>query len=226
VGTRLHVPLSGGFVMRRTFRLSALLVVAAGICLVPLQASANTKTVSTDGGRLTTPSTSGKITLGDLSPNTTYTAVDAIEALPVGTGFAHGRYTLSWGACTHGSAVGGSYKIVSGGSYPHKLPKTNPSPTGIKIKTNAAGNFSCTYTLAYPAGNIPDKAVHVKNDFWAVKKDGSIATQVDSKSVLPGAGPSVPEVPVAILIPGGMILLFAAYVLFARRRQVPATAPS
>jgi hypothetical protein len=31
---------------------------------------------------------------------------------------------------------------------------------------------------------------------------------------------------VAILIPGGMILLFAAYVLFARRRQVPATAPS
>src|SRR5580700_11697833 len=172
--------------MRRTFRLSALLVVAAGICLVPLQASANTKTVSTDGGRLTTPSTSGKITLGDLSPNTTYTAVDAIEALPVGTGFAHGRYTLSWGACSHGSAVGGSFKIVSGGSYPTKLPKTSPSTPPIKIKTNDDGVFQCAYTLAYPAGNVPEKAVKVKNDFWVVK-DGAIVTQVDSKSVLPGA---------------------------------------
>lgn len=211
--------------MRRNLRLSAILLVSVGICVFPLEASANTKTVSVDsGGRLTTPSTSGKITLTGLSPSTTYNVVDAIEALPVGTGFAHGRYTLSWGACAHGSATGGTFKIVSGGSYPLTPPKTNPSPTGLKVKSSAAGTFSCAYTLAYPAGNIPDKAVKVKNDFWVVKKDGTVATHVDSKSVLPGAGPPVPEVPVAILIPVGMVLVCAAYLVFVRRRQTLAPA--
>ncbi|HEY6470527.1 MAG TPA: hypothetical protein VI434_12260 [Candidatus Dormibacteraeota bacterium] len=213
--------------VRQSLKVSALLVVAAGVCVFPLQASANTKTVSVDtSGRLTTPTTSGKITFNKLAPNTTYSGVDALEALPVGTGFAHGRYTISWGACTQGSAVGGSFKVVSGGAYPHTLPKTNPSPTPIKIRTNDDGVFSCTYTLAYPAGNIPEKAVHVKNDFWVVNKDGTIATQVDSKSVLPGAGPPVPEVPLAILIPIGMVLVIAGYVLFLRRRQTLAAAPA
>jgi hypothetical protein len=214
-------------VVRRNLRVSALLVVAAGVCVFPLQASANTKTVSVDAsGRLTTPTTSGKITFTELAPLTTYSGVDAIEGLPVGTGFAHGRYTLRWGVCAHGSAVGGSFKVLSGGSYPHTLPKTTPSPTPIRIKTNDDGVFSCTYTLAYPAGSIPDRAVHVKNDFWVVKKDGTIATQVDSKSVLPGAGPPVPEVPLAILIPIGMVLVIAGYILFFRRRQTLAAAPA
>ncbi len=214
--------------VRRNLKVSALLVVAAGIVVFPLQASANTKTVSVDaGGRLTTPTTSGKITFTDLAPLTTYSGVDAIEGLPDGNGFAHGRYTISWGHCAHGSAVGGSFRIESGGSYPHKLPKTEPSPTPIKIKTNEDGVFSCTYTLAYPAGNIPVKAVRVKNDFWIVNKDGTIATEVDSKSVLPGAGPPVPEVPLAILIPLGMVLVIAGYVLFLRRRQtIAAPAPA
>jgi hypothetical protein len=211
--------------MRRNLKVSALLIVAAGVCAFPLQASANTKTVSVDAsGRLTTPTTSGKITFTNLAPHTTYSGVDAIEALPVGIGFAHGRYTISWGHCVHGSAVGGSFRIESGGSYPHKLPKTAPSPTPIKIKTNDNGVFSCAYTLAYPAGNIPDRAVHVKNDFWVVNKDGTIVTQVDSKSVLPGAGPPVPEVPLAILIPIGMVLVIAGYIVFLRRRQTMAAA--
>jgi hypothetical protein len=213
-------------VVRRNLKLSALLVVAAGICVFPLQASANTKTVSVDSsGRLTTPTTSGKITFTKLAPNTTYSGVDGIEALPVGTGFAHGRYTLSWGACTHGSAVGGSFKIVSGGSYPTTLPKTSPATPPIKIKTNDDGVFQCAYTLAYPAGNVPEKAVKVKNDFWVVK-DGTIVAKDDSKSVLPGAGPPVPEVPMAILIPIGMLLVIAGYLLFIRRRQTVAIAPA
>jgi hypothetical protein len=210
-------------VVRRNLKVSALLIVAAGVCVFPLQASANSKTVSVDAsGRLTTPTTSGKITFEKLAPDTTYSAVDAIEALPVGTGFAHGRYTISWGACAHGSAVGGSFRILSGGSYPNTPPKTAPTPTPIRIKTNDNGGFSCTYTLAYPAGNIPDKAVRVKNDFWVVNKDGTIAGHVDSKSVLPGAGPPVPEVPMALLIPIGMVLVIAGYVLFLRRRQTMA----
>jgi hypothetical protein len=213
-------------VVRRNLKLSALLVVAAGVCLFPLQASANTKTVSVDAsGRLTTPTTSGKITFTNLAPDTTYAAVDGIQALPDGLGFAHGRYTLSWGACTHGSAVGGSFRIVSGGSYPGKLPKTNPSTPPIKIKTNGDGVFQCAYTLAYPAGNIPDKAVKVKNDFWVVK-DGTIVAHVDSRAVLPGAGPPVPEVPIAILIPIGMVLVIVGYVLLMRRRQTMAVAPA
>lgn len=213
--------------VRRNLRVSALLVVAAGVCVFPLQASANTKTVSVDAsGRLTTPTTTGKITFTKLAPNTTYSGVDAIEGLPVGAGFAHGRYTLSWGECAHGTAVGGSFRILSGGSYPHTLPKTSPSPTPIRIKTNDDGVFSCTYTLAYPAGNIPERAAHVKNDFWVVNKDGTIATQVDSKSVLPGTGPPVPEVPLAILIPIGMVLVIAGYILFLRRRQTLAAAPA
>ena len=214
--------------MRRNLRLSALLVVAAGIAVFPLQASAqNTKTVSVDAsGRLTTPSTSGRITFTKLAPSTTYYGVDAIEALPVGSGFADGHYMLSWGACTHGSAVGASFKIVSGGSYPHLLPKTSPSRAGIKIKTNDDGLFSCAYTLAYPAGSIPEKAVKVKNDFWVVTKAGTIVTQVDSKSVLPGPGPPVPEVPLAVLIPVGMLLVVAGYIVIARRRQTLASAPA
>jgi hypothetical protein len=213
-------------VVRRNLRLSALVAVAAGLCFFPLQASANTKTVSVDAsGRLTTPTTSGEITFTKLAPNTTYTGFDGIEALPVGTGFAHGRYTLSWGACTHGSAVGGSFRIVSDGFYPTKLPKTSPSTPPIKIKTNGNGGFQCAYTLAYPAGNVPDKAVKVKNDFWVVT-DGTIVAHVDSKAVLPGAGPPVPEVPMAILIPIGMVLVIAGYLLFIRRRQIVAIAPA
>ena len=115
---------------------------------------------------------------------------------------------------------------MSGGSYPHTLPKTSPSRAGIRIKTNDDGVFSCTYTLAYPAGSIPEKAVQVKNDFWVVKHDGTIVTQVDSKSVLPGAGPPVPEVPLAILIPVGMLLVVAGYIVIVRRRQTLAAAPA
>jgi hypothetical protein len=66
----------------------------------------------------------------------------------------------------------------------------------------------------------------VKNDFWVVKRDGTIVTQVDSKSVLPGAGPPVPEVPLTILIPIGMMLVIAGYILFLRRRQTLAAAPA
>ena len=213
--------------VRRNLRVSALLVVAAAVCVFPLQASANSKTVSVDAsGRLTTPTTSGRITFTDLAPDTTYSGVDAIEGLPAGTGFTHGRYTIRWGDCAHGSAVGGSFRILSGGSYPRVLPKTSPSPTPIRIKANGDGLFSCTYTLAYPAGNIPTRAVRVKNDIWVVKRDGTIVTQVDSKSVLPGAGPPVPEVPLTILIPIGMMLVIAGYILFLRRRQTLAAAPA
>lgn len=183
--------------------------------------------MSVDGsGKLTTPTTTGVITFTGLSASTTYRVVDAIEALPVGTGFADGSYTLSWGACKHGSAVGGTFKVVSGGSYPHTLPTTNPSPTGVKIKTSLAGGFTCAYTLAYPSGGVPARAVSVKNDFWVVKMTGTIATQVASKSVPPGGGPPVPEVPWAILIPTGMLLVGAGYIFLLRRRPALATARS
>jgi hypothetical protein len=214
--------------MRRLLPISTLLVVAAGLWAFPLHASANenenSKTVSVDGsGKLTTPSTSGIITFTGLTASTTYNVVDAIEALPTGKGFADGSYTLSWGACTQGSAVGGTFTVVSGGSYPHTLPTTSPSPTGVTITSSALGGFSCAYTLSYPSGSIPSGAVSVKNDFWVVKVDGTIATQVASRSVPPGGGPPVPEVPLAILIPAGMLLLGAGYVLL-RRRQPAAVA--
>jgi hypothetical protein len=197
--------------MRQFLRLSALLVVAAGICAFPLSASANSRTVSVDrSGKLTTPTTSGVITFTGLKASTTYNVVDAIEALPTGTGFAYGSYTLTWGACTGGSAVGGIYTVVSGGSYPHTLPTTSPSPTKVTIKSSASGTFRCAYTLAYPSGSIPAGAVSVRNDFWVVNGTGTIATQVASRSVPPGGGPPVPEAPLAILIPAGMLLLGAA----------------
>jgi hypothetical protein len=208
---------------RRNFKVSALAAVAAGICMFPLQASANSKTVSVDGrGRLTTPSTSGVITFSGLKVNATYGVVDAIEALPIGTGFAYGSYTLSWGACAHGSAIGGSFKVVSGGSYPSAAPTTNPSSTGVRIRSGAAGGFSCAYTLAYPAGHVPAKAVSVRNDFWLVNSEGIVATQVASQSVKPGGGPGVPEVSFALFIPVAMLLLGGGYVLL-RRRRAPAT---
>jgi hypothetical protein len=228
-------------IMRRLLPLSTLLVVAAGLWAFPLHASANSssgcendppdacKTVQVDsGGALTSPSTTGTVTFyggtggAGLSASTTYNVVDAIEGLP-NHNFADGSYTLTWGTCTDGSATGATYTVVSGGSYPLTLPTTSPSPTGVTIKTGTDGGFSCAYTLAYPSGSIPTGSVSVKNDFWVVNVSGTRATQTASESVKPGVGPPVPEVPLAILIPAGMLLLGAGYILI-RRRQTPATA--
>jgi hypothetical protein len=223
--------------MRRLLPVSTLLVVAAGLWAFPLHASANSdsgcanappeacKTVQIDsGGSLTSPSTTGTITFyaASLSASTTYSVVDALEAVGTVKGFAYGSYSLSWGTCTDGSAVAGTYTADSGGSYPMTPPATTPSPTGVTITSGADGGFSCAYTLAYPTAGIPTDANSVKNDFW-VLSGSTVVTQTASKSYPPGGSPVVPEVPLAILIPAGMLLLGAGYFLI-RRRQAPAIA--
>jgi len=226
--------------MRRLLPFSTLLVVAAGLWAFPLHASANSdsgcanappeacKTVQIDSsGALTSPSTTGTVTFyggaggAGLSASTTYRVVDALEGVPVHL-FADGSYTLTWGTCTDGTATGATYTVVSGGSYPSTPPTTSPSPTGVTITTGTDSGFSCAYTLAYPSGSIPTGSVSVKNDFWVISGT-TVETQTASKSVAPGGGPPVPEVPFAILIPAGMLLLGAGYILI-RRRQTPATA--
>jgi hypothetical protein len=222
--------------MRRLLPVSTLLVVAAGLWAFPLHASANTdsgcanappeacKTVQVDGsGALTSPTTTGTITFyaasNELTASTTYSVVDAIEAIGTVKGFAYGSYTLTWGTCTDGTAVGGTYTADSGGSYPMTPPTTTPSPTGVTITSGADGGFSCAYTLAYPTAGVPAGANSVKNDFW-VLSGSTVVTQTASKSYAPGGSPVVPEVPLAILIPAGMLLLGAGYFLIRRRQAL------
>jgi hypothetical protein len=184
----------------------------------------NCKTVTVDDtGKLTSPTTSGTITFGGLSPSTAYTAEDALEALPSGTGFVTGSYTFTWGTCTAGTASGSfTYTVTSSsGSFP----SSPPSVTGdtITFTSSATGTLSCTYTLAYPSGSVPSAAVSVRNDFW-VMLNGVVVTQVASVSVPPGGGPPVPEVALAILIPVGLIVVFGGYMVVRSRRGASATA--
>jgi hypothetical protein len=224
--------------MRRLLPVSTLLVVAAGLLAFPLHASANNdsgcansppaacKSVQVDNhGRLTAPSTTGTISFyaasKELTANTKYRVVDAIQFLPAKlTKFARGHYTISWGHCTDGSAVGSTYTVGAGGAYPMTPPSTSPSPPGVTITAGADGGFRCAYTLEYPSGDaIPDGGNgSVRNDFWVLSLSGTSVTHTASKSVAAGGGPPVPEVPSAILIPAGMLLLGGCF-LFLRRRQ-------
>jgi hypothetical protein len=215
------------------------LVVSAGLWAFPLHASANSdsgcankppeacKTVQVDNrSRLTAPSTTGTITFyaasKELTASTKYRVVDAIEFLPAKLmKFAKGSYTLSWGACSDGSAHGATYTVGAGGDYATKTPpRTDDSPTGVTITAGADGGFRCAYTLEYPSGDAIPAGGNgsVRNDFWVFSLSGKFVTHTASKSVAAGGGPPVPEVPSAILIPAGMLLLGGGF-LFLRRRQ-------
>jgi len=218
--------------------LTAPLVVAAGllgtsvVALADSQTSCvsppNCKTVTVDGsGKLTSGSTSGNINFVGLTANTTYNVSDTIESLGTTHEFAGGSYTLDFAAtCVAGSATSSSY-TVTGTSQASTYPSAPPTTSGTlpTITADGSGNFNCNYTLIYPTidgSNDSDCGGHlcsVRNDIW-VLSGNTVVTQTASFSVEPDGAPptSIPEAPLPILIPLGIVLILGAGLVVWRRK--------
>jgi hypothetical protein len=216
--------------------LTAPLVAAAGLLGTSVVALAdsqticvsppNCKTVTVDGdGKLTSGSTSGNINFTGLAASTTYTAPDTIEGVGPTQLFVGGSYTLSFAAtCTAGSATNGTYTVVGG---PSTYPTTPPTTSGTlaTITSDASGNFNCDYTLTYPTvdstnvGTCSQHLCSVKNDIWVMSGTTRV-TQTASFSVEPNGQPptSIPEAPLPILIPVGIVLIIGAGLVVWRRK--------
>jgi hypothetical protein len=216
--------------------LTAPLVAAAGLLGTSVVALAdsqttcvsppNCKTVTVDGdGKLTSGSTSGNINFTGLAASTTYTAPDTIEGVGPTQLFVGGSYTLSFATtCALGSATSGTYTVVGGTStYPTTPPTT--SGTLATITSDASGNFNCDYTLTYPTvdstnvGTCSQHLCSVKNDIWVMSGTTRV-TQTASFSVEPDGQPptSIPEAPLPILIPVGIVLIIGAGLVVWRRK--------
>jgi hypothetical protein len=178
------------------------------------------KTTTSLGGTTSSPTPmTGNLSLSATTAGTTYTLVDAFQALPNGPAankdrYYQGTYTFSFSNCTGGTATGGAETIGSGGVYPGGPPPTNSNPPSY----HATGtSVSCDYSIAFsgtaPAGTI----VSVKNDVW-VLVGGTFATQTASNSVTPPFGsPVVPEVGLPALLPLAGLLLLGIVVAHRRR---------
>jgi hypothetical protein len=218
--------------------LTAPLIVAAGlmgtsmVALADSQTSCvsppNCKTVTVDGdGKLTSGSTSGNINFTGLAASTTYTAPDSMEALATSHQYVGGSYTLSFAAtCAVGSATSSSY-TVTGVTQVSNYP-TPPATSGTlpTITSDASGNFNCNYTLTYPTIDSSNDTTcgnghlcSVRNDIWVMSGTTKV-TQTASFSVEPDGQPptSIPEAPLPILIPVGIVLIIGAGLVVWRRK--------
>ena len=219
--------------------LTAPLVLAAGLLGTSITALAdsqtacvsppNCKTVTVDGdGKLTSGSTSGNINFTGLTASTTYNAPDSLEALATAHQFVGGSYTLSFATtCTAGSATSSSY-TVTGVTQVSTWPSTPAVTSGTlpTITSDASGNFNCNYTLTYPTVDGTNDTTcgnghlcSVRNDIW-VLSDTTVVTQTASFSVEPDGQPptSIPEAPLPILIPVGIVIVIAGGLIAWRRK--------
>ncbi len=219
--------------------LTAPLVVAAGLLGTSVVALAdsqtacvsppNCKTVTVDGdGKLTSGSTSGNINFTGLAASTTYNLPDSMEALATSHQFVGGSYTLSFAAtCANGSATSSSY-TVTGVTQASTWPSTPAVTSGTlpTITSDASGNFNCNYTLTYPTIDSSNDTTcgnghlcSVRNDIWVVSGN-TVVTQTASFSVEPDGQPptSIPEAPLPILIPVGIVLIIGAGLVVWRRK--------
>lgn len=219
--------------------LTAPLVVAAGLLGTSMVALADSQTTCTDrncktvtvdsDGKLTSGSTSGNITFTGLTASTTYNVSDTIEALATTHQFVGGSYTLSFAStCAAGSATSSSY-TVTGITQVSTWPSTPAATSGTlpTITTDASGNFNCNYTLTYPTVDGTNDTTcgenlhlcSVRNDIWVMSGDTKV-TQTASFSVEPGGQPptSIPEAPLPILIPVGIVFIIGAGLVVWRRK--------
>jgi len=94
------------------------------------------------------------------------------------------------------------------------------------ITSDASGNFNCNYTLTYPTIDSSNDTTcgnghlcSVRNDIWVVSGN-TVVTQTASFSVEPDGQPptSIPEAPLPILIPVGIVLIIGAGLVVWRRK--------
>jgi hypothetical protein len=180
--------------------------VVLGLSLLAIPASSAsasgvsaTKTItSLSGSSATSPGTStGTITLTGLTPGTTYTLVDAYQALPEGAPggpnrFFEGTYTISLTSCTGAtsSTISATEVIGSGGVFPGG---PAPANTGAPMVTASASTVTCDYTVALTGTTAPaGMTVSDRNDLF-VLQGTTFLTQTASASVTPPfGGTSVP----------------------------------
>jgi hypothetical protein len=179
------------------------------------------KTTSSLGGTTSIPTPmTGNLSLSGTTTGTTYTLVDAFQALPSGGAnkdrYYQGAYTISFSNCTGGTANGSVETISSNGVYPGGPPPNNTSPPSYQASGSSVScDYSITFSGTAPAGTI----VSVKNDVW-VLVGGTLVTQTAGPSVTPpfGSPPVVPEAGLPALLPLAGLLLLG--VVVARRRRL------
>jgi hypothetical protein len=203
--------------MRRMLLAGVPLALAAAWALAPGNALASgvsaTKTTTSLGGTdNTSPGTmTGVITISDTS-GTTYTVVDAFEALPNGNlnmnRFYLGTYAITL-TCTGATTNTPTTETISGtGVFP-----LGPAPTnsGAPTVTLTAATATCDYTITYsgtaPSGTI----VSLKNDIW-LYNGTTFGTSTAGPSISAPFGTVVPAgaiggIGVAVLIGGGFLFV-------------------
>jgi len=167
-----------------------------------------------------TPMT-GNLSLTGTTRGTTYTLVDAFQAIPNGgtnrNRFYRGTYVISFSGCTGGTANGSVETIGAGGVYPG-----NPTPSYTSPPSYKAGgsSVSCDYSIVFSGTAPTGTVVSVKNDVW-VLVGGNLVIQTAGPSVRPPFGlPEMPEVGLPVLLP--LIGLLLLGIVMARRRLLAA----
>jgi hypothetical protein len=194
------------------------------ICLFVGSANASAlganKTTTALGGTPGHPTLmTGNITLTATTRGTTYTLVDAFQALPNGGAnkdrYYRGTYVISFLNCSGGTGNNGSETIGAGGVYPGGPAPTNSAAPSL---TASSTSVSCGYLIVF-AGSAPaGPIVSIRNDAW-VLVGGTQLTQAAGPSVTPPFDPTiVPEVGLPVLLPFAGLLLFGVVAVRRRRR--------
>jgi hypothetical protein len=225
--------------LRRGARLLLASIIAlSAVAAYPLVAGASdpcsittpcSKTVSTNNGAMTNP-VAGVITASGLAANSTYSVADALQPLPNNGSnanrFYRGTYTLTWNSCSSGTAVGSTFNVgpnLASTSFPAGIP---PMTAGAlaSITTDAAGSFSCGYSLSFTVTPVSGPVVSVRNDIFMMS-GATPAAHFASPSV--GAPPltpppGIPEAPLMVLLPLSALLIFGLTLVREFRKQATA----
>ena len=210
-------------------------VAAAGLAALPVLASASDpcsdthpcgKSVSVNNGAMTNP-VAGVITIGGLAASTSYTLVDALQALPNNGAnrdrFYQGSYTLTWGACSSGSATGSTFNIgpkLAGSGFAAGVPPMTAGPLAT-VTSGAGGSVSCAYTLTFTVSPVAGTVVSVRNDIFVMSGSSPVAhfasVSVGAPPLTPP--PGIPESPLMVLLPVSALAVFGLVFLKEFRRQ-------
>lgn len=210
-------------------------VAAAGITALPVLASAFnpcpdanpcSKTVSVSNGAMTNP-VAGVITIQGLAASTTYTVVDALQALPNNGAnrdrFFQGSYTLTWGSCSSGGATGSTFNIgpkLAASGFAAGIPPMTAGPLAT-VTAGAAGSVSCAYTLTFTVSPVAGTVVSVRNDIFVMSGSSPIAhfasVSVGAPPLTPP--PGIPESPLMVLLPVSALAVFGLVFVKEFRRQ-------
>jgi hypothetical protein len=207
---------------------------AAGLAAYPVLAGATgacdlntcSKTVSISNGAMTNP-VAGVVTINGLNPSTSYSVVDALQALPNDQSnrdrYYQGSYTLTWNSCSNGSATGSTFNIgpnLTGTGFAVGVPPMTAGPLAT-ITAGTTGSVVCGYTLTFTASPLAGTVVSVRNDIFVMSSSSPVAhfasVSVGAPPLTPP--PGIPESPLMVLLPVSALAVFGLVFLKEFRRQ-------